>query len=189
MSYKIGCLPVLDSFHCCCFSCALKTSTLVIGCLTLVGSSLQIAAYIVYWLKFEETGPLLWFDSPELCLGLISEGAVLAFCSLLLLLGTCNEWSWLMLPHVVVYQLVVAGLVAAVLIFGFSVLFKQFFLGLFIILGGASVAAVAFYLWLVIYSYYRTLIDKKRRSRLRKEDLSIEKTAPEQEILTQQPVK
>lgn len=189
MSYKIGCLPVLDSFHCCCFSCALKTSTLVIGCLTLVGSAVQIAGYTLYWLKFEDIGPLLWFDSPELCLGLISEAAVLAVCSLLLLLGTCNEWTWLLLPHIVVYQLVVAGLLAAVLIFGFSVLFREFFIGLCIVLGGSTVAAVAFYLWLVVYSYYRTLIEKKRRSRVRKEDLSIEKTAPDQVTLNQQQVK
>jgi len=199
MSFKIGCLPVLHGFHCCCCSCNLKNATVALGWIQAVASCLQLAWFSVYLLKPEEVTQLLWFGKEVriVCFGhllrfdwrlvsiaMVSEAAVFEVCCLLLLYGAHREKPGYMIPHLLVFQLGIGLLVLITVISGLSELFRTFSVGLGIIIGGATLVVVASYLWLVKYSFYRKLVEINRRKRARKDSVPSVKPTAEQLGLT-----
>ncbi|KDR22480.1 uncharacterized protein LOC110826828 [Zootermopsis nevadensis] len=162
MGFKIKCVPVLDKMICCCCSCNLKTATIILGWISLIGQVMGFVTSAVRLAMFDKEQAVLMYDSQESLIAALVSSAVNMLIYALLLYGAHEERPAFMLPYVILGMIGLIICAVAVVIIGIFFFVENIIIAgvVVLILGGLTMALASFF-WLVIYSYYRQLEERQ----------------------------
>lgn len=161
MGFEVKCVPVLDRMMCCCCSCDLKVATCILGWLGLVadvGSFLRSAIGLAI---FEDSKDVLPQDTQAALTVTLITAAISILLVALLLYGAHNERPGFMLPFVVLNMIGIVVFAVFVVVSSILLFISNFLVGFGILIVGGLFVALSSFFWMVIYSYYRKLEERR----------------------------
>ncbi|KAJ9596642.1 hypothetical protein L9F63_012339, partial [Diploptera punctata] len=164
MTFELKLVPVIHRLYCCRYSCTLRTSTLVVGTIVLildiiffVCDSIELSA-----MKMKEDKEVEFeFDNRALTITELVFTALEMITSSMLLFGAWKERAVWLLPQLILMMCDIVILsVVIVVIFILAAIHNVLFAFIMLLIGTLLIGFFS-YVWVIFYSYYRQLEERK----------------------------